>query len=462
MFDDVHVPENLDEYIREGIRQAKGRKKRAAAKRWSGVAVVVLVTVFLGAVRISPAFAAYAARIPGLEYLVSLISHDKGLLAAVDNEFIQHVGASFEAEGIIFTVKDIIIDKTGMVVFYSVENKGGWKWPQVRDVKLEDEYGRDLKVSASYGHSRTDGNRYDEKMEFFFHEDKEGKRLELPDRVFITSRMAVFDGQAGDAGKPVDSKKTDETVAVASNERVLESVWRVPLAIDKSRFGDMEKTYVLNETVTVEGQRITFEKLTVYPTRVCIDIAYEPDNTKKIFTFEDLALVDEKGEQWKGISNGITASLTGRDTVRLYFQSNYFSSPRELYLTGSRMRALDKAKLDVVVDLENKKLLKAPDGKIVLQDVRSGEGSLVLSMDISKDELDGNVHYGILHYEGEDEGGNRLELYESGISTSGDGKSDEQFFRFKYKGELKGRLHFTINDYPQRIREEFKIAIPLN
>jgi Family of unknown function (DUF5643)/Domain of unknown function (DUF4179) len=463
MFREIQIPDNIDEYVLYGIKKATRLKRRATVRKWSGLAVFVLLTIFVGAVRVSPVFASYAAKIPGLEYIVDLISYDKGLQAAVDNEFVQHVGASSEAEGIVFTVKDIIVDNTSMVMFCSIENKGGWKWPQVRDVKLQDEQGRNLEVSYSSGFTPTEKLLYEEKIVFYFHEDREGKRVELPDRIYIAAKMAVSKEHGSEDGKPVqaDVRTVGDTMSGPASERVLNSLWKVAVSIDKSKFKDMEETYDLHNTVTVEGQKITFEKLIVYPTRVCIDITFDPANTKKIFAFEDLALTDEKGEQWKSISNGVTASLTGEDSIRLYFQSNYFSSPSELYLAGSRMRALDKDKLEVIVDPVNEKLLKAPDDRIALKDVWNGEGTLVLRVDFTNEQMDRSMGYSLLHYEAKDAGGKKLDLFESGMGTANEHGIDEQFYKYKYSGKLDGPLYFLISDYPERIQEAFKVRIPI-
>ena len=79
----------------------------------------------------------------------------------------------------------------------------------------------------------------------------------------------------------------------------------------------------------------------------------DPANTKEIFGFEDLRLVDEKGETWTSINNGITSSGARDDDVNIYYlQSNYFEEPKELYLQFNKLMAMDKDEAFLLIDTD--------------------------------------------------------------------------------------------------------------
>lgn len=92
----------------------------------------------------------------------------------------------------------------------------------------------------------------------------------------------------------------------------------------------------MNQTLTVDGQRIEVKEATLYPTRLVLDVNFDPKNTKKVFGLSDLQLVDEQGRAWR------TDTSTGGDERSIYFESMYFSIPKKLTLQGSGFSGLDK------------------------------------------------------------------------------------------------------------------------
>ena len=122
--------------------------------------------------------------------------------------------------------------------------------------------------------------------------------------------------------------------------------------------------YPLNETVLIEGQKIIIKQIEISPLKVAIHVSVDPANKKEIFGFEDLRLVDEKGETWTSINNGITKSGARNDEVNIYYlQSNYFDEPKELYLQFNKLMAMDKDEAFLLIDTDNKQILQQPDDK---------------------------------------------------------------------------------------------------
>ncbi|WP_328589068.1 DUF5643 domain-containing protein [Sutcliffiella halmapala] len=172
----------------------------------------------------------------------------------------------------------------------------------------------------------------------------------------------------------------------------------------------------------------------------------------------DLKLVDDRGDVWEPIQSG-TISMGSGDDYTLFFQSNYFRKPKELYLVGNSVRAIHKNEQEVVIDLQKDQLTKAPnDGRIQLEQVLREGDNIQFDFLIQMAERDRDHLYEIFDTDpvnlNQDE--NRAQV--------GMARSDEEtpiiriFYTIKYPTNMK-ELKLKITDYPHRIAEPFKVKI---
>src|SRR5690606_32363801 len=89
---------------------------------WSLVAAALLVLTLATTIRVSPAFANAVASIPGMDRIVELIQFDKGLDAVFKNEYYQLMGDSQTIGSATLTIDGIILDESGMNIFYTIES----------------------------------------------------------------------------------------------------------------------------------------------------------------------------------------------------------------------------------------------------------------------------------------------------------------------------------------------------
>lgn len=454
MIKDYPLPEGIDTYILKGIKKGRKIKRIKAISKITGISVAIMLVMFIGAIRVSPVFASYAENIPGFEYIVKLIKDDKGLQSAVENDFIQKVGKAEEADNIVFTVKDIIVDSANMIVFYSIENKSGYKWPSISDPKILDANGKDLEISVSYGSAPTDDMKFDGKIMFNLFKGKDKPTFVLPDNIIISTRISV--SQDIEANKP---QKVNENVfeTTKNNLNVLPHEYRIPITIDKSKFINKEKTFALNQTVEVEGQKITFDKVVIFPTRLEIDLTFASENTMKLFSFDDLKVIDEQGREWGSITNGVTATLTDDNHRTLYFQSNYFTSPKKLYITGSSIRALHKDALQVLVDVETKKFIKTPDDKLTLTDIKLEDNKIAIFYNLNSFDL--HRQYSVFTSDALDGNKNKLMHKTSGTSSISGKGIQECYDLYEGSTKIEGPVTLTIWDYPNWIKGTFRVDV---
>lgn len=231
-------PDDMELYIRNGIKLGIKRKQKNKIKFLANAAAILILAAFLTSIRISPVFAAYIEKIPGLEYIVKVINYDKGINSIVENNFVQHINASVEKEGIRVTIKDMIIDNSKAIIFYEIKNKSNYKNIQLTSINIKDEKGKNLKeVSVNWG-SYIEDMSLKKKADNCIQLDFNDKTI-IPDKFILELKIGVSDS-------PEDRKK------------ILESVWNYEFPTNKSNFKDMEKTYTLNQSVEVQGQKILF------------------------------------------------------------------------------------------------------------------------------------------------------------------------------------------------------------
>ncbi|WP_413303342.1 DUF4179 domain-containing protein [Bacillus sp. 1P10SD] len=427
-YDNIEAPlELLDEAILNGFMKAKAEKRRKPLmKKWVisiGLAAFILIG-FFSSIRLSPAFANYITVIPGMEKLVELIRNDKGKMLAVENDYYEKLGVSQEKNGMTFTIDGAITDENGLVLFYTVESDNEDTELNIDEPRLNYKDGQSLNwgsLSHSSGEVHTDGS---------------GKSIS-------TGTLEVGLAQ------PLESKELELKVKVKRETQTEDFV--LPFQLKKEV--QEKKTYQLNKTVTIEGQKITFLDTTIYPLRVAVHIKMDHGNTKKILNFDDLRLVDENGEVWNKIANGVSASKISDDEAIIYLQSNYFREPKELYLVFNKIQAVDKEEAMVMIDTQKKQILKQPKENVFSNLIVDGE-QVMLTMQ-TKNEF----HYSPFG-EAKDRKGNIVEVPESSMSPKGgDERVIELGLRIPELQKVMNPISFELSFFPAWIKGETKVQI---
>lgn len=340
--------EAADGAIMQGLERAKREKMQTRAKRkrtlWSLAAAALIILTLVTTIRVSPAFANAVASIPGMEKFVELIQNDKGLNAVFENEYYQPIGESQTIGSATLTIEGVILDESGMNIFYTIESSVEMDDIQLNKPVLENK--QDIsKASISYNHPMTQEDSpkvYSDILSYTFEDPVRFENLD-----FTLGLEVTLDGQ-----------KFNFSMPFTVPENVKPSV-----------------TFVLNEEVEVEGQKFTIKDVTIHPLRVGIRISFNPDNTMKILQFEDIRLEDQNGEVWGSIMNGISSRGEDENGDYIYFlQSNYFETPEELYLRINKMQAVDKEDASLVINTEKGLLVNSPndDNLELISSSRSG------------------------------------------------------------------------------------------
>nr|WP_233711543.1 DUF4179 domain-containing protein [Lederbergia citrisecunda] len=406
-----------------GFQKAK-QKRKTNIKKWvfSCAAAVIIFGGFFTSIRVSPAFASYIAAIPGMDRIVEMIIHDKGMIAAVENEYYQEIGVSEEKNGVKLTIDGAIADENGLVLFYSLqpEKKYESMWIEKVDIKSVD--GKELNQSSfGFGapHIPDKSSTYQGMIEYFFKEPYEARNFQLDITVGASGYSEAF---------------------------------KMPFTLKEVK---PAKQLAINKDVTIQGQKITFVNAEIYPLRVALHVKMDPKNTKKLLNFDDLRLVDEKGETWSKIQNGITGSRISDDEEIVYLQSNYFNEPKELYLAINKIQAIDKDEANLVIDIEKEKIIKQPKGSRFNPKVTVSGDDLIFKMR-TKEEFS----Y-FMFSTPKDRNGKEL-ISESGFSNFADNEDYQVYehaINIKSLHSVKGPISLELSFYPSWIVGSEKIKI---
>ncbi|MBS4173379.1 DUF4179 domain-containing protein [Bacillus sp. FJAT-49736] len=349
-YDEIFVPhEKIEDAIFAGIREARNKKKRFQFWTNSLLSAAVIVVVFVIMFRSIIPAEKQTAGMHGMEKIAEVVRNDKGLTAAIAHNYAQKINRSDEHDGIKVVLDSVIADEEQLIMFYHFESKQDINTPLIVDnYYFEKENGKKLKLGYFSTQQSVD---FDNGKSPIYQCDMALAENLPTSPLTLTMELKKRTGE--------DKEKTVKYAAK----------WKIPFTLDQHKIAKKE-VVSLNKTVLVENQKILIKNISFSPTRVAISVHFPAGNTKQIFELQDLRLVNEHGETWPIIMNGLTGTGEGNDKT-YYLQSNYFATSQKLYITINKIRALDKEQLLVKVDPQKQKVLQAPmDGK--LNKVKSG------------------------------------------------------------------------------------------
>ncbi|MGM8213144.1 DUF4179 domain-containing protein [Virgibacillus sp. W0430] len=313
----LNIPNNsLDQAIQKGFKKAKQQKSLTGRnKLLVGFAIVAIVLI--GCV----------ASITFYE----LTKENKGLMSAIEHDYFEEIGASEKKNGLRVTIDGAIADTNGIVLFYTIKSDTKEKELFMENVQLRNGQGEQLQeASVSYGephYSEKGQKKYRGKIEYFFTDKLSTTDFNLHFEIVGQGRKDTF---------------------------------HIPFSLHNELKKDV--VYAMNKVVETNGQKITISKVVISPLRAAVHMKYDPENTKKLVDFPDLHLVNEDGEIWGKLVNGLTTRHIDEHEKIIYLQSNYFKDPEKLYLSFKRIQAINKSESSVVVDLKEEKVIKQPSG----------------------------------------------------------------------------------------------------
>ncbi|MCH7323103.1 DUF4179 domain-containing protein [Solibacillus sp. MA9] len=307
------------------VRREQIRKKQFVITATSALLAFV---IFVFSVRLSPTIANYVAKIPGFEPIVEMISYNKGLKDIMQHEYYEEIGMMITKNQLTATLVGVIADETGMMISYEIDAPFDLSTINLTEIYIL-QNGEPIGTSHSYG----------------WVSDKPTKHIESV--ITATSQEAIS----------YNNNNFDLVLHFNDEHNTV-----ITLPFELQQPIAPTKVYTIDQTLEVQEQKFTVNQVAISPLTTAIDITVDPTNSMRILAFDDLKLIDENGEEWARIENGLTATGALEDgKIRYYMQSNYFRIPKELTLEIGEIHALPKGQDIIEVDFAKERILYQPD-----------------------------------------------------------------------------------------------------
>lgn len=338
----IEVPEKINSIINNSIIRAEEKQKmrKKTIKYFSAVAASLAIFIF--SINISPVLASSLSKIPGLEYLVNLVTFDKGLGKAIENNFAQHINKSAESMNIKFTIKDIIIDKKNMIIAYEIKTTD----KSYNDLNLY--MGKDafelidyenkslistIQSSSSPDESFKNTGKKEGIISVAFHEISE-----IPESLTVRVRKMQDGYYKGQAYK-------NDTI---------DGDWTVKFNIDSKSASREPYYYPINKNINIGQVNILMKECIVYPTCGEIKLDLRSNKDYKFIGFVNARLVDDRGLEYK--MRGGWGSVDDSEKT-LICESTYFTQTKTLKFKADGALFIPKKDMYVTVDIKNKKII---------------------------------------------------------------------------------------------------------
>jgi len=424
--DGIVVPtEQLAAARLAGLQRAKRERTRTKQLLWVRNASIVMgiLIIFFTSIRISPVFASTVAKIPGMDRVVDLITWDKGIEDIMDQQYYEELNTTVTNNDLTLTVDSVIADETGMIIFYTLE--------------------------ASYDISKLKVNR----MNILQNGNKMGyASVGYPGyRYSAEPTNSIEHNIVIEAPDGINYENADFTLELElSDEHTTK--FSIPFTLQQPVAAT--KHYELNKEFIIDGQRLTVQSLSVSPLRARVKLAVDEHNTQQILKIQEIKLVDEHGEEWGGIPNGISSWGDIRDgEIGYMIQSNFFREPEQLTLHLEGIEALSKGQDYIEVDFERNELLYVPellDVELEIMNHRSLRSKILIDSDSSRSSVLGSS--------GIDAEGNQV------YTDTGSSRHMEDYIESTDNYDLSGVVNpvrIYVNSYPSYLDGSIEIDIPL-
>lgn len=369
-----------DKYLDEALR---GKYRRTSPfVRWGicvAAAAAVFVLVFIGSVNLFPATAYAMSRIGILGDLVRSVTFDKSMRVCLENEYAQYVGEKkITKDGRASEVYCMVVDASRISVFFEtdVPNRGqgvasGEEESEEMVFYVEDCEGLEEYEYCSMMVDTGVKNLYEYRLDFV---DKK-----IPEK--LNFRIAYY---------RVDKDGAEKFVSHSTYT-----------LYPDMKYAKVVKTYEVNQTFEVEGQKITMESLEVYPTQAKLLLRSNKENTARLNDIS-VTLRDDKGREYEVNKNGVTGTYSEDGNLAAkWYESSYFTKTKSITAVVNGIDMIPVDKRYGMISLKNHSIENMPEGVSLKDMVLEKDGSLSITLNV---QFEDNIWTSVMQWEyiGED------------------------------------------------------------
>lgn len=236
----------------------------------------------------------------------------------------------------------------------------------------------------------------------------------------------------------------------------------IPVKLDPSIYAGLERTFEVNQTASISGHEFIITEATIRPLSTTIGIKYNNLSNKKIqrYLTPQLYMRSQSGDQMLDSKGASFSTINGEDLISsIYFPSLYYTKCDDLSFLVSGIEESIGKDLKLVIDINTKNLISAPDSTVELLNVVHNKESIDLQLKVYREEFNASTALD-LSYDFTDADGKSHSLKDGRSSTF---SSNEDFDRVTYQlkpGSYPQPLTFDITMYPGKIiKENVRIKI---
>lgn len=373
---EISVPAVLDQRIQERI----GTLKRKKYNGWKGIAVcAVLIFLFVCGVKWSPDFAAYAGSIPGLKAAVEWLQGDQGIQNAKSCGYPEITPVTVQEEGYTLTINHIFMDedRAHLSAWVTGEAMSGIWEAQKADEGQPVEQGGSLRNVAR-----------GLELKINFTDFEEGCWITSDDTDLLACEVEqIFKGGEMETFLKNDPQVLHVDAQICQGEDVLHQFKDIEIPIDPVSF-QRSRRYDQNQQVSFENGKISINQLTISPTRMRLDVAFDMNENYFFTGFENHYLKDDQGHIYR--PEGLVSTHWSENGRSMYFvPSVYFDQlPRKLYFCFDGVRIGTEKGKQFTLSFEDRypKEIEYMDETVTIQGMNyDDQGELNIEAAIPKD-----------------------------------------------------------------------------
>ncbi len=158
-----------------------------------------------------------------------------------------------------------------------------------------------------------------------------------------------------------------------------QKVLNVKFDLEPNLLKDKERVFNTEGTMKVDGQNIKVKQVSFTPLNTYVDLEYDKNNDKQIFKMINPVLIGEKGDHIEKLYYPEYMPTLDPSKTTLVFKTNKFDQLDSASLKVFGIGAVKKDQLKVVVDINKKQIVEAPDDNftIIQPDEKVGEGEMI-------------------------------------------------------------------------------------
>jgi len=314
------------------------------------VTVAAVLCLFVTLINVSPTASAMCREIPFLKEVVEMLTFNPSLRIAIEHDYVQMVGEEQSKDGVTARVEYLIVDQKQVNVFFTLKSDQCAYLDASPDVFGAD--GEPLQVGMTYGGIPEEDESIRQLTIDFMEEN-------VPDYLKLTLRIRDFESQYAEEEAPptpIGENWPDHETPEILTELTFD------LHFDP-QYTAQGRSVEVNQTVELDGQKITVTDMEIYPTHIRINVTEDESNTSWLTSLR-FYLELEDGRHVETISNGISAtgSPDTPSMVSYRAESSYFFEADCIRLCITSADFLDKDRENITIDFETLKSDPLPQG----------------------------------------------------------------------------------------------------